>query len=252
MNQKRISVVIPCFNEGKTIRQNIQKIRAYLSNNFEAFEIIAVNDGSLDNTFSELEALAKELPLKVISHKKNAGKGKAVRDGVLAGQYEIVMFLDADLAIPIESLANFVAEIERGSDLAIASRFVPGLTILQPVLWYRKIMEQIFRLLRMVILNNWTIKDTQCGFKVFKASVARRIFSMATINRFAFDSEIVFIAKKFGYSIKELPIALQNPQQSSVRIFFDPLNMFFSLFKIRLNDLTGIYPWKQNINGGKK
>ncbi|MFA4817913.1 MAG: glycosyltransferase family 2 protein [Parcubacteria group bacterium] len=130
MNQKRISVVIPCFNEGKTIRQNIQKIHAYLSNNFEAFEIIAINDGSLDNTLSELETLAKELPIKIITHAKNAGKGKAVRGGVLASQYEIVMFLDADLAIPIESLADFTAEMENGRDLIIASRFIPGLTIL--------------------------------------------------------------------------------------------------------------------------
>jgi glycosyltransferase involved in cell wall biosynthesis len=252
MNQKRISVVIPCFNEGKTIRQNIQKIHGYLANNFAAFEIIAVDDGSLDNTFSELETIAKELPIKIIRHEKNLGKGKAVRDGVLTSQYEISMFLDADLAIPIESLPTFIEEIKKGFALAIASRFVPGLTILQPVLWYRKIMEKIFRILRMIILNNWTVKDTQCGFKVFETSAAKRIFGMATINRFAFDSEIIFIAKKFGYSIKELPIALQNPPQSSVRIFFDPLNMFFSLFQIRLNDLKGIYPWKKTSETQEK
>lgn len=251
MHQKQISVVIPCFNEGKTIRQNIQKIHAYLSNNFDTFEIIAVNDGSLDNTFSELQAAEKDLSLNIINNEKNAGKGKAVRDGVLASQYEIVMFLDADLAIPIESLPAFIAEIDNGYDLVIASRFIPGIKVLRPVLWYRKIMEKIFRILRMAILNNWSIKDTQCGFKVFRQSTAKRIFGMATINRFAFDSEIIFIAKKFGYSIRELPITLQNPPQSSVRILFDPLNMFFSLFKIRLNDLKGIYPWKQNPNTGK-
>lgn len=251
MQQKRISIVVPCFNEGKTIRENIKKIHAYLSANFEAFEIIAVNDGSLDNTLSELEALKKELPLEIINHEKNAGKGKAVRDGVLASPYEIVMFLDADLAIPIKSLAGFVEEIDNGYDLVIASRFIPGIKVLRPVLWYRKIMEKIFRILRMAILNNWSVKDTQCGFKVFRSSAAKRIFGMATINRFAFDSEIIFIAKKFGYSIQELPITLQNPPQSSVRILFDPLNMFFALFKIRLNDLTGTYPWKQNPNAGK-
>ncbi len=251
MERKTLSAVVPCFNEGKTIRENIKKIHSYLSNNFEVFEIIAVNDGSLDDTLSELEALAKELPLKIINRKKNAGKGKAVRDGILAGQYEIVMFLDADLAIPIESLPAFITEIENGRDMVIASRFIPGLKILRPVLWYRKFMEKVFRILRMIILNDRKIKDTQCGFKVFKAPVARRIFGMATINRFAFDSEIIFIAKKFGYSIKELPIALQNPPQSSVRIVFDPLNMFFALFKIRLNDLNGIYPWKQNPDAGK-
>jgi dolichyl-phosphate beta-glucosyltransferase len=248
MERKTLSVVIPCFNEGKTIRRNIQKIYAYLSDNFETFEIIAVNDGSFDNTLKELESIRRSLPLKIINHEKNEGKGKAVRDGVSASLNETIMFLDADLAIPVEELSKFISEIEMGADLAIASRFVPGLKILRPILWYRKFMEKVFRLLRMLILNDWRVQDTQCGFKVFKASVAKRIFGMATIDRFAFDSEIIFIAKKFGYSIQELPITLQNPPQSSVRIFFDPLNMFFSLFKIRLNDLNGIYPWKQRTS----
>lgn len=251
MIQKRLSVVIPCFNEERTIRQNIKKIYNYLLNNFNTFEIIAVNDGSTDKTSLELQAVQKELPVNIIDNKKNEGKGKVVRDGILASQYEIAMFLDADLAIPIESLSNFIAEIDNGHDLVIASRFIPGLKILESVLWYRKIMEKVYRFLRMAILNNWSIKDTQCGFKVFKKSAADRIFRMATINRFAFDSEVIFIAKKFGYSIKELTITLQNPQKSHVRLFYDSINMFFSLFKIRLNDLTGKYPWKQKLNTEK-
>jgi glycosyltransferase involved in cell wall biosynthesis len=244
MLDKKISVVIPCFNEGKTIYQNIQKINRYLERNIAVYEIIAVNDGSRDGTLSELQKIQKELPLKIISHPQNEGKGKVVRDGILAGRYEIVMFLDADLAIPIEELEKFLVEIDRGYDLVIASRFVPGLKVLCPVLWYRKIMERVFRILRMIILNNWKVRDTQCGFKVFRAAMARKIFSMATIKRFASDAEIIFIAKKFGYSIKELPVILQNPERSHVRLFCDPLNMFFSLFKIRWNDLTRQYKWK--------
>jgi dolichyl-phosphate beta-glucosyltransferase len=245
MIQQSLSVIVPCFNEGKTIGKNLQKIHNYLSANFLSFEIIAINDGSFDNTLSELELAQKNLPFKIISHTENSGKGRSVINGILTSTHEIVMFLDADLAIPIEELPKFISEIEAGTDLVIASRFVPGLKILRPILWYRKFMEKVFRLLRMIILNDWRIQDTQCGFKVFRAPVAKRIFGMATIDRFAFDSEIIFIAKKFGYSIKELPITLQNPPQSSIRIFFDPLNMFFALFKIRLNDLCGIYPWKK-------
>lgn len=242
-----ISVIIPCFNEGKTIYQNIKEINRYLGQKFSYFEIIAVNDGSADNTLSELRLVQQEVPIHLINNEQNEGKGKAVRDGILASRYEIVMFLDADLAIPIEELEKFLQDLEKGSDIVIASRFVPGLKILKPVLWYRKIMEKIFRILRMVILNSWKVKDTQCGFKVFRKDTAKRIFGMATINRFAFDAEIIFISKKFGYSIKELPITLQNPPQSHVRIFRDSVNMFFSLIKIRINDLSGVYQWKKQI-----
>lgn len=239
-------MIIPCFNEGGTIHENIKKIHGYLSSKFEDFEIIAINDGSYDNTLEELEKTSREIPLEMINFEKNSGKGKSVRDGILRSKKEVVMFLDADLAIPIEELEKFMIHIQSGSDMVIASRFVPGLKIIKPVLWYRKIMERVFRFLRMLILNNWKIKDTQCGFKVFKGEMARRIFKMSTIARFAFDSEIIFIAKKLGYSIKELPIALQNPKTSSIRIIFDSLNMFFSLLKIRFNDLSKIYKWKED------
>lgn len=217
--QKEISVVIPCFNEGKTIRQNIRHIDAYLAEHFSAYEIIAVEDGSCDNTLEELKIVQREISLKIIDTKKNDGKGNTVKRGIMESQKKIVMFLDADLAIPIEELDKFIEEIEKGADIVIASRFVPGLKVISPIPWYRKIMEKVFRFLRIIILNSWNIKDTQCGFKVFQTAVAKRIFSMSLINRFAFDAEIVFIAKKFGYVIKELPITLQNPEESSVRIF---------------------------------
>lgn len=251
MINRPISVVIPCFNEGKIIFQNIREIYNYLNRKFSVFEIIAVNDGSSDNTLSELRIVQQEVPIQLINNEKNEGKGKAVRDGIITSCYKTVMFLDADLAIPVEELEKFLEETEKGNDLVIASRFIPGLKILKPVLWHRKIMEKIFRILRMIILNSWRVKDTQCGFKVFRSEAAKRIFSMATINRFAFDSEIIFIAKKFGYSIKELPITLQNPPHSHVRLIRDPINMFFALLKIRFNDLTGVYKWKQQPTAEK-
>ena len=246
MITQKLSVVIPCFNEGRTIFENIRKINGYLAERVQSFEIIAVNDGSIDNTLAELQRTQKEIPLKIINDTENSGKGKAVRDGILSASDEsaVVMFLDADLGIPIEELEKFLEELDRGADIVIASRFVPGLRVTQPVLWYRKIMEKVFRILRKMILNSWRVEDTQCGFKVFKKAIAKKIFAMATIERFAFDSEIIFIAKKFGFKIKELPITLQNPKNSSVRILFDPVNMFFALIKIRFYDLTGKYKWK--------
>jgi dolichyl-phosphate beta-glucosyltransferase len=213
----------------------------FLSSNFEMFEIIAVNDGSRDNTVSELEKIQREIPIKIIDNKANEGKGKAVKDGIMKSRFEVVMFLDADLAIPIEETSKFLAELEKGYDLSIASRFVPGLKLVEPVLWHRRIMEKIFRMLRMAIINNYDIEDTQCGFKVFSRRAAMDIFPLMTVRRFAFDSEIIFIASQRGWRIKELPITLQNPIRSSVRIFRDSANMSADLIRIRLNNFLGKY-----------
>jgi len=238
-----ISVVIPCFNEERTVRKNISLVSEYLENKFDLFEIIAVNDGSTDNTLSELRKARSEdnLPLRIINGKTNKGKGAAVVSGVLKSKNKIVMFMDADLAIPINELEKFLVEIEKGSDMVIASRFISKIKILKPVLWYRSIMEKIFRILRMIIINNYDIQDTQCGFKVFTREAALRIFPLLTIKRFSFDAEVTFLAKKMGFKIKELPITLQNPRESHIRIVRDSANMFFDLLRIRLNDWRGKY-----------
>jgi dolichyl-phosphate beta-glucosyltransferase len=241
MKNGQISVVVPCFNEEKTIYGNIKKIADYLAPRFDRWEIIAVNDGSLDKTLLELERASREIEIKIIDNKVNQGKGGVVRDGMLASRHEIIMFLDADLGIPIEELEKFVAETKNGYDLVIASRFVPGLKIVRPVQWHRKIMEKIFRIMRMMIINDWNVKDTQCGFKVFKRDSAMKIFSKATVKRFAFDAELIFIANKLKCKIKELPISLQNPPNSHVRLISDPLNMMWDLLRIRVNDWKGKY-----------
>lgn len=243
MKNTKISVVTPCFNEGRNIRKNIKKIDDYLKERFDQYELIAVNDGSRDNTAEELFSLQREIKLKVIDNEKNQGKGGAVRDGILAsgGENEIVMFLDSDLGIPIEELDKFVEEIKSGNDVVIASRFVPGLKVIRPVQIHRRIMEKAFRLIRMAITNNWNVKDTQCGFKVFRREAAMNIFPKITVKRFAFDAEVMFLANKYKYRIKELPIHLQNPPSRSLRIFRDPANMILDLLKIRINNSKGKY-----------
>ena len=243
MKNTKISVITPCFNEGKNIRKNIKKIDDYLKQRFDRYELIAVNDGSRDNTAEELFALQNEIGLKVIDNKKNQGKGGAVRDGMLASneENEIAMFLDSDLGIPVEELEKFIAEIRNGNDIVIASRFVPGLKVMRPVQFHRRIMEKGFRLIRMMITNNWKVKDTQCGFKVFRRRAAMNIFPKVTVKRFAFDAEIIFIANRYKYKIKELPIHLQNPPSRSLRLFRDPMNMIWDLLRIRVNDWKGKY-----------
>lgn len=244
MENEKITVVVPCYNEGPNIYKNLTKIHTYLTDNFSHFEIIVVNDGSRDNTQREIKRASIHMPLVVIESPTNMGKGHAVRQGMLAGSIDstFIMFLDADLAIPIEELTKFISAIHSEKiDIAIASRLVPGLHVLEPVLFHRKIMEFVFRFLRAIILNDWQIRDSQCGFKVFRRNAALCIFSQTTINRFAFDSEVVFLARKMQLRIKELPITLCNPPKSHIRLIFDPINMFCSLFAIRWNHIKGIY-----------
>ncbi|MCW1887958.1 MAG: glycosyltransferase [Candidatus Moranbacteria bacterium] len=236
-----ISVIVPCYNEGKNIQKTIRTIESYLKEHFQIFEIIAVNDGSIDDTEAKLRALEEIGSLKIVSFASNRGKGFAVRQGVLSSRYEVVMFLDADLGIPIQELGKFLQEIKKGTDLVIASRFVPGLLVAEPVLWYRRLMEKIFRLLRMVVLGVYHVQDTQCGFKVFRRQLIESIFPLMQIERFAFDAELIFLAYKKGYSIKELPITLQNPANSSIRIVRDSLNMLGDLIKIRIYAGLGKY-----------
>lgn len=245
-----ISVILPCYNEEKNIRKNIQEIFHYLRENFSVFEIVAVDDGSTDNTLFELKKTKNDnpqIPLKIVSRKINGGKGQAVKTGILKSKNDIVMFLDADLAIPIYELKKFIKAIKEGNDLVIASRFVGKVKVLKPILWYRSIMEKVFRILRMIIINNYSIKDTQCGFKVFTRDAAYKIFPLLIVKRFSFDVEVIFLAKKLGYKIHELPITLQNPQESHIRIVSDSVNMFLDLIRIRINDWRGKYDLNKEL-----
>lgn len=244
MEPTKISVVIPCFNEGQVIYSNIKKIAQYLSSRFATFEIIIVSDGSTDNTVKEATRAQEELPgvqIRIIANPRNQGKGQAVKDGALKSQYDVIMFLDADLTIPIEELEKFLPFLET-SDILIASRLLPETVFKEKNPWYRTILARGFQIIQILILGNSEIIDSQCGFKVFKKDVALHIFPLLTIKRFAFDAEILFLANKLGYSIKQLPVTIQKDnRESHIRFISDPINMFLSLLKIRMNSVLGKY-----------
>src|SRR4030042_6833263 len=243
MNDTKISVVVPCFNEEQNIRKNLKKMNEYLASRFDRYELIVVNDGSQDSTKEELFKLQREINLKIINNSENQGKGEAVKGGMLASGEEcgLVMFLDSDLGIPVEELEKFMPEIENGYDIVIGSRFVPGFKTVRPVQFHRRIMEKIFRRIRMAIVNNRDVKDTQCGFKVFRREAAMKIFPKLTVKRFAFDAEVIYVANKHKLKIKELPITLQNPPDSHIRLVRDPLNMAWDLLRIRMHYWRGRY-----------
>ncbi|MFZ3032075.1 MAG: glycosyltransferase [Candidatus Moraniibacteriota bacterium] len=244
MKHSEISVVVPCYKESSVIEESVLALFLYLRDNFERFEIIIVTDGSPDDTVQKVQTLGRhqpEIPLTLISFKKNYGKGAAVKEGVLASQYDAVLFIDADLTIPVEELKKFIPALET-SDIAIASRLVPGSVFEERAPWYRTVLARGFHLLQILLLGNFEYSDTQCGFKLFRRNVARALFEKARVKRFAFDAELLFLAKKMDFSVAVLPVTIKkDTRNTNVDTFRDPINMFGALIKIRWNDLLGKY-----------
>lgn len=233
MDYQKLSLIIPCYNQTAALYDNLKKIKAYLESNHFQYEIIAVDDGSQDDTLQGLLKAKAELGIIVLSYPENKGKGAAIKAGVKQATGALIGFLDADLAIPIEELPKFLDKLSQQSDIVIASRFLTDSTVRIPVLWYRRMLEKVFWTLRNVILGNQEVQDTQCGFKVFTRDFAKKVFHKSRINRFSFDAELIFLSKKFGFLVEEVPIALQNPPRTSVRILSDSVSMTWDLLKIR-------------------
>ncbi|MBI5797307.1 glycosyltransferase family 2 protein [Candidatus Woesearchaeota archaeon] len=234
-----ISVVMPAYNEEKKIESSLEKLTAYLKGRYENYEILVINDGSKDKT-SEIVEKFKENKVRLIENTKNMGKGASVKIGMINAKYDPILFTDADLATPIEELEKFHNALNEGTDIAIASRALEQshIAVSQPK--YRQILGKTFPLLvKQLILNDF--KDTQCGFKLFKKEAAMKIFPRQTLKRWAFDVEILFIAKELGYKIKELPVTWEDKGDSKLAPIRDSAKMFQEIVKIKRNALQGKY-----------
>jgi dolichyl-phosphate beta-glucosyltransferase len=237
-----LSIIIPAYNEEERISAVLQKAISFLNTKGYSFETIVVDDGSSDNTVGIVEGFSKAggIPLLLLKNGINHGKGYAVRRGVLLSKGDYVLFSDADLSTPIEEMEKFLPFLRNGYDIVIGSRALKDsrLVVRQP--WYRERMGKIFNLLVQILIMQG-IKDTQCGFKIFKSEVAKKIFSFARINRFAFDVEALFIAKKFGYRIQDVPVVWINSPNSRVHILKDSFRMIADLFRIIVYNFNGRY-----------
>jgi dolichyl-phosphate beta-glucosyltransferase len=230
-----ISVVIPAYNEEKRIAPTLALIHDYLGRNAERFEIIVVDDGSSDKTAEMVSAVAAEKGgIRLLTSPENRGKGFSVRRGVLEASGELILMSDADLSTPIEEVEKFIPWIEQGFDVVIGSRALKESDLIQKQPWYRQSMGRVFNLLvKTIVLGG--VHDTQCGFKMFRSGPARKIFASLKTEGFAFDVEALFLAKKFGYRIKEVPVRWINSPQSKVRIMRDSLRMLLDLLRIRMS-----------------
>lgn len=228
-----LSIVIPAFNEEERLGPSLAAIRAWLAGKPFAAEIIVVDDGSSDRTSAVARDGLAGLPaFRIIRLETNGGKGHAVRTGVLASSGDIVMFTDADLATPIEELDKFLPRLAEGSDVVIGSRAIPGSDIRVRQARPRQAMGRFFnRLVRRFILKDF--RDTQCGFKAFRRPAALDLFTRLMTSGFAFDVEVLVLARRLGYRIVEVPVVWRHSPPSRVRIVRSSWQMLKELWRIR-------------------
>jgi dolichyl-phosphate beta-glucosyltransferase len=227
---KELSVVIPAFNEAMRIGATLRRVSEYCGSRFDRFEIIVVDDGSTDETAKEAKNAIHDERLRVIVLEKNRGKGYAVRTGGLHAKFEYVLFSDADLSTPIEEVEN-LEKYASPRSLVIASRGLQQsrLEVRQP--FYRETMGRIFNLIvRLLLVPD--IADTQCGFKLFGREVVKEIFPRTTIDRFAFDVEIIYLARKLGFDVVEVPVRWRNDSRSRVHPIRDSMQMLADVGKV--------------------
>ncbi len=239
-----LSIIIPIYNGGPDIRGNILKVLEYVDGKDFATEVLLVNDGSTDNTAEELKRV-KDARVKVVDNGRNRGKGYSVKNGMLkaAGKYRI--FFDADLAYPVEQVDNLLGLLEGGADIAIGSRvhsesrFIVHCFDLKYVV-RRYIMSRVFNFfLRRTLLKD--TKDSQSGFKGFTARAAECVFTRQRSEDFSFDIEILFIAQKKGFKVREIPVTQEFHGGSTVSFFRDSTSMLLTIGKVWYNYFAGRY-----------
>lgn len=236
-----LSVIIPAFNEASRINLSlvINSITDYLKSQKFPTELIVVNDGSTDATLKKLKESQKKHKLKIISYPQNRGKGFAVKTGILAAKGEYRLFLDMDLSVPVEELKKLFPYLKK-NEVIIGSRKAKGSRLIVRQSKVRETLGKGFSFLSQLILGV-KVRDFTCGFKCFSRNAAEKIFPKSLIDRWGFDSEIMFLAKKVGFLIKEVPVVWKNDPKTRVKFPQDIFRSFFDLAKIRLNDLAGQY-----------
>jgi dolichyl-phosphate beta-glucosyltransferase len=230
----RLSVIIPAFNEAGRIGTTVTQVCRYLDQQPYDWELIVVADGGPKATADEATAAAgSRANVRVVENDVNRGKGYSVRRGFLAARGERRAFIDADLSLPIEGLSGMMACFDAGADVVIASRTAAGSRVEGAPPAGRDVMSKLFNVAVQTIALPG-IKDTQCGFKGFTAHAATTIFSAAQSDRFGFDVEALYLARKHGFRIDELPVICRYHGGSSVNRLSDGVRMLSDVLAIRL------------------
>jgi len=228
-----LSVVVPAFDEEQRLPSTLARLKEYLGQQRYTWELIVVDDGSLDGTLALARRSLSDGPGRVLRHSRNLGKGAAVRTGMLAARGELCLFSDADLSTPIEELDRLLAPvINETCDVAIGSRGLAEsrVEVHQSIL--RETMGRVFNLI-VQALTVPGIRDTQCGFKLFDSQAAEEIFSRQQSNGWAFDVEILMIAREQGLRVREVPVRWRNSPATRVSLLRDSVGMLLEVLKLR-------------------
>jgi glycosyltransferase involved in cell wall biosynthesis len=234
-----LSLVIPAYNEELRLPRTLAALSRFRESFAGNLEVIVVDDGSCDGTVGVAQGSAGDLPgLRVIG-RPHRGKGAAVRAGMLAAGHPWIILCDADLSMPVDQIHRLLQALLDGCQIAVGSRELPESRRYQEPA-HRHLMGRAFNLLVQLALVRG-LRDTQCGFKGFQRDVARELFGVQQVDGFGFDAEILFLARRRGYRIGEVPIDWYFDADSRVRPARDTLGMALDLAHIRLNDLRGAY-----------
>ena len=237
------SIIIPAYNEAARILPYLRNITSYMQDRGQPYEILVVDDGSTDATASVVETFASSAPeTQLLRAPLRRGKGAAVRRGMQAAVGRLQLFTDADGATPIQELTRLEQAVANGADVAIGSRALasqlPGYAV--QTRWYRTILSTLFKsIVQQSSLRG--IADTQCGFKLFRQSVATDLFGVSTIDGYGFDLELLYVAQQRGYRIAEIPVNWSHQPNSKFRVFKDTLAMLREMAVIRRNKAKGYY-----------
>lgn len=241
MEDSTYSIVIPAYNESARLGATLERVLGYVREQGLDAEVVVVNDGSRDNTADIVRDFAQKNPnLRLVENPGNRGKGYSVRNGVLNSRGKIVLFSDADLSSPIEEMSKLTAALDSGADVAIGSRWLKAELQTQRQPLHRQLFGRIFNLMLRITLG-LQFADTQCGFKAFTRRAAMTIFPLQRIERWGFDPEILFLARKFGFKVQEVPVLWGHSGGTRINPLIDGSRMFTEMLRVRWYDLTGKY-----------
>lgn len=241
MAKTKLSVVVPCYNEQSRFKNGFFHLYSYLKKQEYKWELIFVNDGSRDETLSLIKSTIKGLKdVKILSYKKNRGKGYAITKGVLASKGQYIFFSDIDHSVQISTVERFFKFFGENYNVVIGSRRVSGSKILARQHPIRELLGRGFTFLVDILIFRG-IKDATCGFKAFEKQVAKNLFKKLRVYGWTFDAEILYLCKKYGLSVAQVPVTWSNVKGSKVSLKRDIISSLIGLFKIRINDLRGIY-----------
>lgn len=241
MSHPELSIVIPAYNESARIELTLERVLSCVEAQSWDAEVLVVDDGSTDDTREIVKRWMNVHPrLHLVRNPGNRGKGYSVRNGLLQAAGDVVMFTDADLSAPMEEAERLLAVIDAGADVAIGSRWMDRArqTIHQP--FYRQFFGRCFNTITRTIMG-LPFKDTQCGFKAFRRPVAQTVFRLQRIERWGFDPEILFIARKLRFKVHEVPVSWGHDERSRISYLKDGIKMLEELAYIRYNSIFGRY-----------